>query len=92
MACIILRVESGGNPYASNVNAATGDDSHGLLQINLRASLLPGRLAMLRSLGYEVWTRDEAVAVLQDPIANLRAGLVLSGGGYDFGPWKWACS
>lgn len=90
LACLVHR-ESRGDTSAHNGNEATGDDSWGILQINIRGNLLPGRLALLRSLGYEVWSRDEAAAVLVQPVANLRMGLLLSGGGFSFGPWAWAC-
>jgi hypothetical protein len=83
----VVRCESSGNPAAHNVNPATGDDSVGLMQVNLHASLLPGRLALLQSLGYEAWDRDSAVAILKDPEANLRAAYRISGGGTSWGAW-----
>lgn len=43
VATAIAWVESGGNAVAHNKNAATGDDSYGLWQINMIGSLGPGR-------------------------------------------------
>lgn len=83
--------ESHWHPGSHNVNPDTKDDSVGLVQINLYGNLLEGRLRQLRSLGYDVQTRDDAVAVLKDPRANLRMAYLLSGGGYQLGPWTGAC-
>ena len=87
----VLRVidcESDGIAHAHNFNPATGDDSVGLAQINLHRDLLPGRIALLQSLGYDVWDRESAVAVLKDPEANLRAAYRISGGGQSFAAWS----
>lgn len=46
MTAIALR-ESSGNPYAFNGNAATGDQSYGLVQINWKDANVQGRLAQL---------------------------------------------
>ena len=83
----ILDCESDGIAHAHNFNPATGDDSVGLAQINLHRDLLPGRIALLQSLGYDVWDRESAVAVLKDPEANLRAAYRISGGGVSFSAW-----
>ena len=83
----VVRCESSGNPAAHNENPASGDDSVGLAQVNLHASLLPGRIALLQSLGYEAYDRDSAVAILNDPEANLRAAYRISGGGVSFSAW-----
>ena len=84
----ILDCESDGIAHAHNFNPATGDDSVGLAQINLHRDLLPGRIALLQSLGYDVWDRESAVAVLKDPEANLRAAYRISGGGQSFAAWS----
>ncbi len=42
-------------------------------------------------MGYEASTRDEAAALLVDPVVNLRVALALSSGGYSFGPWGGDC-
>jgi hypothetical protein len=83
----VVRCESSGNPAAHNENPASGDDSVGLAQVNLHASLLPGRIALLQSLGYEAYDRDSAVAILMDPEANLRAAYRISAGGTSWGAW-----
>lgn len=90
MSCIINR-ESRGNPAVHNWNPATRDDSWGVLQVNLYGNLLPGRLAILQSMGYAVYDAASAGAVLTDPIVNLRVALVLSGGGYNLSPWGGGC-
>jgi hypothetical protein len=84
----VVRCESSGNPAAHNQNPASGDDSVGLAQINLHASLLPGRIALLQSLGYEAYDRDSAVAILMDPEANLLAAFRISGGGTSWSAWS----
>ena len=84
----VMRCESHGISDAHNFNPNTGDDSVGLLQINLHRDLLPGRIALLQSLGYDVWDRESAVAVLKDPEANLRAAYRISGGGQSFAAWS----
>jgi hypothetical protein len=56
--------------------------------VNLHASLLPGRIALLQSLGYEAYDRDSAVAILMDPEANLRAAFRISGGGTSWSAWS----
>jgi len=73
MTAISLR-ESGGNPAAFNDNAATGDRSYGLLQINMKdanvAKLIKERV--LSSAGDE--------KELLEPVTNARAGFLLWGG------------
>jgi hypothetical protein len=39
----VTMAESGGNPYAHNPNAGTGDNSYGLLQINMLGGMGPER-------------------------------------------------
>ena len=63
MAAIGL-AESGGNPYAHNPNASTGDNSYGLLQVNMLGRMGPERR---REFGI---TSNEA---LFDPLTNVRA-------------------
>lgn len=63
MAAIGL-AESGGNPYAHNPNASTGDDSYGLLQVNMLGAMGPERR---KAFGI---TSNEA---LFDPLTNVRA-------------------
>ena len=63
MAAIGL-AESGGNPYAHNPNASTGDNSYGLLQVNMLGRMGPERR---REFGI---TSNQA---LFDPLTNVRA-------------------
>lgn len=67
MAAIAM-AESGGNPYAHNSNAATGDDSYGLWQINYYGSLRASRTA-----------RYGPPESLYDPVKNAKVALDLLG-------------
>lgn len=69
MAALALR-ESAGDPAAHNGNAATGDDSYGLWQINLRS---PEIAALVKSMGL-------APADLLDPANNARVAFAMYGG------------
>lgn len=73
MTAIALR-ESSGDPAAFNADAATGDRSYGLLQINMRdpdvAALIKGKIP-------EVASDEQA---LFDPAINAKAGFLLWGG------------
>lgn len=74
----IVMAESGGNAYAHNGNAGTGDDSYGLAQINMIGSLGPERLKQ-----YGLSSAD----ALYDPLTNLKVAYALSNHGTDFSPW-----
>ena len=63
MAAIGL-AESGGNPYAHNPNASTGDDSYGLLQVNML-----GKMGPERRKAFGITSNQE----LFDPLTNVRA-------------------
>lgn len=69
MVAIALR-ESAGVPTVHNGNAATGDDSYGLWQINLRDQGIRSVLA-----GHGI-----AAANLLDPSQNARAAFILFNG------------
>ena len=75
----IDEAESGGNAWAYNPNASTGDNSYGLSQINMLGSLGPARRAQ-----WGLSSNDQ----LFDPVTNERAAYALSGGGADFSPWS----
>lgn len=85
----IAKRESGYNPSAYNGNAGTGDNSVGLTQINLIGDLLPARGKILQQLGYNVDpnNRQQVMAALQNPLANLQVAYVLSSNGTNFYPW-----
>ncbi|MES2136112.1 MAG: transglycosylase SLT domain-containing protein [Pseudomonadota bacterium] len=70
MTAIALR-ESGGNPNAYNGDAATGDRSYGLWQINMFGALAAPRMAQF-GIGHE--------KQLFEPAANAHAAFVLWGG------------
>lgn len=78
-AWAVMMAESGGNPRAHNPNAATGDNSYGLFQINMLGSLGPARL---RQFGLS--SNEE----LFNPMTNARVAFRMSGGGRDWSPWS----
>ena len=63
MAAIAL-AESGGDPYAHNPNASTGDNSYGLMQINMLGAMGPERRA-----AFKLQSNEE----LFDPVTNFKA-------------------
>lgn len=63
-ATAIAMAESVGNTYAHNTNAATGDDSYGLWQINMLGSMGPRRRAL-----FGITTNEK----LFDPLTNAQA-------------------
>lgn len=69
-AVAIAMRESAGNPAAFNGNAETGDQSYGLLQINLKD---PNVKALMDEHGY-------GPTQLVDPLGNMKAGFLLYGG------------
>lgn len=75
-AAAVALAESGGDPTVLNDNAATGDYSVGLWQINYFGPL---RAERTRQFG--------PPEGLVDPLANARAAVAVSGGGTNFGPW-----
>jgi hypothetical protein len=74
-------------PTDHNFNPKTGDDSVGLMQINLAGSLLEDRMAKLREFGYPAYDRDSAIEVLKEPYANFLMAHWISGGGVSFSAW-----
>jgi hypothetical protein len=72
MTAIALR-ESGGNPDVHNTDAATGDDSYGLWQINLKD---PQVRADIANAGLISSTPD----ALLDPGVNAKAAFILYAG------------
>lgn len=82
-AWAIMMRESGGNAAAYNGNRATGDDSHGLFQINMLGSMGTNRDKWFRSKipGY---TGPES---LKDPLINAKAAYLMSKGGKDWYAW-----
>jgi hypothetical protein len=77
-AYAIAKRESGGSPTAFNGNAATGDKSYGLFQINMLGSMGPARRAQ-----FGIASND----ALFDPAVNAKAAFQMSKGGTDFGAW-----
>lgn len=69
--CAIALRESGGDPNAHNGNAATGDDSWGLWQINWK---VPQIQTALKAKGILLPSQ------LLDPATNARAAYILYGG------------
>lgn len=64
VATAIAMAESGGNPRAHNSNAATGDNSYGLWQINML-----GKLEAPRRLAFGITSNEQ----LFDPMTNAKA-------------------
>lgn len=78
IAAAIMMAESGGNPTSHNGNAATGDDSYGLWQINMKGSLGPERRAQFGL---------KANTDLFSPTINAAAMSELSKQGQNFSKW-----
>src|SRR5882672_1443020 len=76
VAAAIGLAESGGNPTAHNGNAGTGDDSYGIMQINMLGSLGPSRRAQ-----FGLSNNTD----LFDPLTNMRVAVAMSNGGKNFG-------
>lgn len=73
----IIKAESSGNPTAHNPNAATGDNSYGLAQINMIGGLGPARLKQ-----FGLKSNEQ----LFDPQTNLRAAKQVKDSS-GFGAW-----
>lgn len=77
-AWAIAMRESGGRPGAYNGNAATGDKSYGLFQINMLGNLGSARAKQFGLSSY---------SQLLDPTTNARAAYQMSKGGTRWGAW-----
>lgn len=77
-AWAIAMRESGGRPGAYNGNAATGDKSYGLFQINMLGNMGANRLKQFGLNSYDQ---------LLDPVVNARAAYQMSKGGTHWGAW-----
>jgi hypothetical protein len=75
----IVMKESTGRPMAHNQNSKTGDNSHGLFQINMIGSLGPARLKE-----FNLSSNED----LFDPLTNARIGYTMSNGGKNWSPWN----
>jgi len=79
----IVGRESGYRSNAFNGNSGTGDQSYGLMQINMIGSMGPSRRA-----AFGISSNEE----LYDPLINLRAAYMMYQGQgntfYDWGPYK----
>lgn len=60
----VIQAESGGNPFAHNPNASTGDNSYGLAQVNMLGGMEAERLKQ-----FGLRSKEQ----LFDPAINLRA-------------------
>lgn len=78
MAWAIVQKESTARPYAHNDNAATGDNSYGLFQINMRGSMGPDRREK-----YGLSDNND----LFDPLTNAIVAYKMSSGGEAWGAW-----
>ncbi len=82
-AWAIAMRESGGNASAHNDNAATGDDSYGIFQINMLGPLAAERDAKFKQHvpGYT------GIDSLYDPVINARAAAYMSQHGANWQSW-----
>lgn len=78
MAWAIVQKESTSRPYAHNDNAATGDNSYGLFQINMRGAMGPDRREK-----YGLESNND----LFDPLTNAKIAFKMSSGGEAWGAW-----
>lgn len=74
----VATAESGANAKAHNPNAATGDNSYGLFQINMLGAMGPARRKQYGLASNEA---------LFDPLTNAKVAYQMSGGGTSWGPW-----
>lgn len=79
MAYAIAMAESGGRARAHNPNAATGDNSYGLFQINMLGGMGPERRAR-----YGLSSNED----LYDPLTNAIVAFKMSNGGKNWTPWS----
>jgi len=79
MAYAIMMAESKGNARAHNGNAATGDNSYGLFQINMLGKMGPERLKQ-----YHLSSNED----LFNPATNSRVAYEMSGGGKNWSDWS----
>jgi len=79
IAVAVALAESGGNPRAHNGNAATGDNSYGLWQINMLGAMGPARRKQ-----FGISSND----ALFDPATNARAARAIYKGGNSWRPWS----
>lgn len=87
----IANRESGFNPDAYNGNENTGDNSVGLVQINMIGDLGASRLNEInRVFGTDLQSVDQAKQWLKDPSNNLRYAYYISNQGTNFQPWTTA--
>jgi hypothetical protein len=75
----IVMKESTGRPMAHNQNSKTGDNSHGLFQINMIGNLGPARLKE-----FNLSSNED----LFDPLTNAKIGYTMSDGGKNWSPWN----
>ena len=79
VAAAIAMAESGGDPNSHNTNAATGDDSYGVWQINMLGAMGPERRGQ-----FGITDNSQ----LYDPQINARAMAKLSQNGGNFSAWS----
>lgn len=77
-AWAVAMKESTGNPDAHNQNSSTGDNSHGLFQINMIGRLGPARMER-----YDLDSYED----LFDPYVNASIAFAMSKEGSDWGHW-----
>ncbi len=78
-AVAIALAESSGDTNAHNPNAATGDNSYGLWQINMIGDMGPARRKQ-----YGLSANEE----LFNPLVNAKVMVAMSNGGKNWSPWS----
>jgi hypothetical protein len=78
-AWAVAMKESTGRPRSHNDNHDTGDNSHGLFQINMIGSLGPARLKQYKLDSYEE---------LFNPLTNAKIAFQMSDGGKNWSAWN----
>lgn len=79
IAYAVAMAESSGNARAHNPNAATGDNSYGLFQINMLGGMGPARRQ-----AYGLSSNDD----LFDPLTNAKVAYKMSRGGTKWTDWS----
>lgn len=92
-AVAISHRESGFVPNVYNGDVQTGDNSIGMMQINILGNNFPGIESILQKMGgfTQPLSRSEVGQELTDPIVNFRVAYAMSNGGadgfYSWGPY-----
>jgi len=91
-AVAISKRESGFVPNNYNGNVSTGDNSIGMMQIDILTNSLASIENMLNNIGITAATRNDVIGALNNPVTNFKVAYQMSNGGSDgffsWGPYK----